>query len=164
MRDIRSRLLPSSLKQNGMFLTISETPVKNNSPEKTAIIQRNIIVFLRIDLQVYPRLRCEGLCLGFWGWGFVKSLLPPAAAKYSFVRHIIFMISLREIMKMMCLTKYNSARSAVKRLLTQPQPQNACKFNIKFHRSEQRYFAKQSHYKECFTAAGWKMRNYLRNM
>ena len=52
--------------------------------------------------------------------GCVKSLLPPSAAKYYFERHVIFMISLREIMKMTCLSKDNSARSAVKTLFTQP--------------------------------------------
>ena len=54
------------------------------------------------------------------GGGCVKSLLPPSAAEYSFVRHIIFTISRSEIVKMMCLTKYNLARSAVKTLFTQP--------------------------------------------
>ena len=54
-------------------------------------------------------------------WGCVKSLLPPAAAEYSFERHMIFMISLREIMKIMCLSKYNLARSAMKILLHNPQ-------------------------------------------
>jgi hypothetical protein len=49
-------------------------------------------------------------------WGFFKSILPPAAAEYCFERHIIFEISLREISKMMCLSKYNLARSAIKRL------------------------------------------------
>ena len=53
--------------------------------------------------------------------GCVKSLLPPPAAKHSFVRHVIFTISRSEIVKMTCLTKYNLARSAVKRLFTQPQ-------------------------------------------
>ena len=60
----------------------------------------------------------------FIWWGCAKSLSPPAAAKYYFVRHIIFLISLREIRKMMCLTKHNSARSAMKRLFTQPQTFN----------------------------------------
>jgi hypothetical protein len=44
--------------------------------------------------------------------GCVKRFLPPAAAKYCFDRHIIFEISLREISKMMCLSKYNLALSA----------------------------------------------------
>ena len=52
--------------------------------------------------------------------GCVKSLLPPAAAEYYFERHVIFMISRSEIMKMTCLSKHNSARSAVKNLFTQP--------------------------------------------
>jgi len=47
--------------------------------------------------------------------------LPPAAAKYYFERPIIFEISLREISKMMGLSKDNLARSAVKSLFTQPQ-------------------------------------------
>jgi hypothetical protein len=42
----------------------------------------------------------------------VKSLSPPQAAEYSFVSHIIFMISRSEIMKMMWLTKHNSALRA----------------------------------------------------
>ena len=42
-------------------------------------------------------------------------------AKLCFVRHIIFMISLREIMKMMCLTKEYSAAEGGKILFTQPQ-------------------------------------------
>jgi hypothetical protein len=52
--------------------------------------------------------------------GCVKSLSPPAAAEYSSERHVIFTISLREIVKMTCLSKHNSARSAVKNLFTQP--------------------------------------------
>jgi hypothetical protein len=46
--------------------------------------------------------------------------MPPTAAKYYFERHIIFEISLREISKMMCLSKDNLARSALKNLFTQP--------------------------------------------
>jgi hypothetical protein len=52
--------------------------------------------------------------------GCVKNNLPPSAAKYYFERHIIFEISLREISKMMCLSKDNLARSAMKNLFTQP--------------------------------------------
>jgi hypothetical protein len=52
-------------------------------------------------------------------WDCVKSLLPPAAAEYSSERHVIFTISLREIVKMTCLSKHHSARSAVKKLFTQ---------------------------------------------
>jgi hypothetical protein len=48
-------------------------------------------------------------------------LLPPSAADYYFERHIIFEISRSEISKMMCLLKDYLARSAVKRLFTQPQ-------------------------------------------
>ena len=47
-------------------------------------------------------------------------LLPPSAVEYSFERHIIFMISRSEIMKMMCLSKYNSARSAKLRQMSRP--------------------------------------------
>jgi hypothetical protein len=54
-------------------------------------------------------------------WGCVKSHLPPAAAEYYFERHIIFEISLREISKMMCLSKDNLARSAIKIFFTQLQ-------------------------------------------
>jgi hypothetical protein len=50
----------------------------------------------------------------------VKRFLPPAAAIHYFERHIIFEISRREISKMMCLLKDYWARSAVKRLFTQP--------------------------------------------
>ena len=53
--------------------------------------------------------------------GCVSNILPPAAAKYYFERHFILTISLREIVKMKCLSKHNSARSAVKNLFTQPQ-------------------------------------------
>jgi hypothetical protein len=60
--------------------------------------------------------------------GCVKRFLPPAAAEYSFERHVIFTILLREIVKMTCLSKHNLPRSAVKNLFTQPR------FNIKFCR------------------------------
>ncbi|MFZ4426182.1 MAG: hypothetical protein ACOYOO_03410 [Saprospiraceae bacterium] len=50
-------------------------------------------------------------------------ILPPSAAEYSSERHVIFTISLREIVKMTCLSKYYSARSAVKNLFTQLQLQ-----------------------------------------
>ena len=40
-------------------------------------------------------------------------------AKLSFARHIIFEISLREISKMMCLSKEYSAAAGGKRLFTQ---------------------------------------------
>jgi hypothetical protein len=56
--------------------------------------------------------------------GCVKSLLPPSAAEHFFVRHVIFTISLCEIVKMTCLTKYNLARSAEKILFTQPRTPN----------------------------------------
>ena len=42
-------------------------------------------------------------------------------AKLYFDRHIIFEISLREISKMMCLSKYYSAAEGGKRHFTQPQ-------------------------------------------
>ena len=38
-----------------------------------------------------------------------EPILPPQAAEYYFERHVIFMISLREIMKMTCLSKDNLA-------------------------------------------------------
>ena len=72
---------------------------------------------LRAELLLFSRSLPQEIII----WGYVKSLLPPAAAKDYFVRHIIFMISRSEIMKMMCLTKHNSARSAVKNLFTQPR-------------------------------------------
>jgi hypothetical protein len=50
----------------------------------------------------------------------VKNFLPPAAAEFSLLRHIIFEISLREISKMMCLSKDNLARSAKKTFYTTP--------------------------------------------
>jgi hypothetical protein len=46
--------------------------------------------------------------------------LPPAAAEYSSERRVIFTISRSEIVKTTRLSKYNSARSAVKNLFTQP--------------------------------------------
>jgi hypothetical protein len=46
--------------------------------------------------------------------------LPPSAAEYSSERHVIFTISRSEIVKMTCLSKHHSARSAVKNLFTQP--------------------------------------------
>ena len=52
--------------------------------------------------------------------GCVKSLLPPVAAEYYFERHVISTISRSEIVEMTCLSKHNSARSAVKNLFTQP--------------------------------------------
>ena len=50
-------------------------------------------------------------------------ILPPAAAKYYFERHIIFEISLREISKMMCLW------GCVKRFL----PPSAAEFSFERH-------------------------------
>jgi hypothetical protein len=44
--------------------------------------------------------------------------LPPSAAEYSFGSDIIFVISLREITKMMSLPKYNLAQSAKNILFT----------------------------------------------
>ena len=71
----------------------------HTSRDNLAIIEKKLFA------QPNSRLRC------------VKSLLPPAAAEYYFERHIIFEISLREISKMMCLSKDNLARSAVKTFL-----------------------------------------------
>ena len=53
-------------------------------------------------------------------WGCVKSLLPPAAAKYSLDRDIFFLILLRKIRKKMSPSKFNLVRSANKNLFTQP--------------------------------------------
>ena len=53
--------------------------------------------------------------------GGVKSLLPPQAAEYCFDIHIIFEILQSKISKMMCISKYNLAGSAMKRLFTQSQ-------------------------------------------
>jgi len=50
--------------------------------------------------------------------GCVKSILPPAAAKFYFERHIIFEISRSEISKMMCL----SSRGCVKGFLRRFAP------------------------------------------
>ena len=50
--------------------------------------------------------------------GCVKSILPPSAAEYYLERHVILTISLREVVKMTCLSKHNSARSAVKNLFS----------------------------------------------
>jgi hypothetical protein len=57
--------------------------------------------------QAYPGLQRE-------------SLLPPSAAKYSLDGDIFFVILLRKIRKKMSLSEYNLARSAMKRLFTQP--------------------------------------------
>jgi len=53
-----------------------------------------------------------------WDAHWVKSLLPPAAARDYFERRVILTISLREIVKMTRLSKHNSAQSAMKRLFT----------------------------------------------
>jgi hypothetical protein len=53
--------------------------------------------------------------------GYVKILLPPAAAKFSSERRVIFTISLREIVKMTRRSKYYLARSAMKIFYTTPQ-------------------------------------------
>jgi hypothetical protein len=55
-----------------------------------------------------------------FGWGLCKRFSPPTAAEFSFERHVIFTISLREIVKMTCLSKHNLARSTMKGLFTQP--------------------------------------------
>ena len=51
----------------------------------------------------------------FFQRGCVKTILPPTAAEYYFERHVILTISRSEIVKMTCLSKHNSARSAVKK-------------------------------------------------
>jgi hypothetical protein len=53
--------------------------------------------------------------------GVSKKFLPPAAAEYSFEIHVILTISQSEIVKMTCISKHHSARSAVKNLFTQLQ-------------------------------------------
>jgi hypothetical protein len=63
-------------------------------------VQKSLFIALR------AKLYFKRLC---------KSLLPPTAAEYSFERHVIFAISRSEIAKMTCLSKHNSARSAVKK-------------------------------------------------
>jgi len=55
-------------------------------------------------------------------WGCIKSILPPAAAKFSLDGDIFFLISQSEIRKKMSPSKFNLARSAEKRLFTQPLP------------------------------------------
>ncbi|MFZ4428132.1 MAG: hypothetical protein ACOYOO_13315, partial [Saprospiraceae bacterium] len=52
--------------------------------------------------------------------GCAKRFSPPAAAEYSSERHVIFTISRSEIVKMTCLSKHHSARSAAKRPFAQP--------------------------------------------
>ena len=53
-------------------------------------------------------------------WGCVKSFLPPAAAKHYFETDVFLMILLRKIIKNTSVSNFNLARSAVKRLFTQP--------------------------------------------
>jgi hypothetical protein len=48
--------------------------------------------------------------------------LPPAAAEYYLERHVISTISRSEIVEMTCLSKHNSARSAVKTFLHNLHP------------------------------------------
>ena len=50
----------------------------------------------------------------------MKSIFTALRAELYFVRHIIFTISLREIVKIMCLTKEYSAAAGGKNLFTQP--------------------------------------------
>jgi hypothetical protein len=47
--------------------------------------------------------------------------LPPAAAEYYFEIDVFFMILLCKIMKNTSVSNFNLARSALKRLFTQPQ-------------------------------------------
>ena len=61
---------------------------------------------------------------------WIKGILPPSAAEYYFERHVILTISLSEIVKMTCLSKHNSAQSAVKNLFTQPQQENLHKLSL----------------------------------
>jgi len=81
-------------------------------------------MFIKEKMEVKQYLFTGGVCgfaaKDFLGRGCVKSLLPPSAAEYSSERHVICAISLRVIAQMTCLSKHNSARSAVKNLFTQP--------------------------------------------
>ncbi|MEY4135802.1 MAG: hypothetical protein RL386_2152 [Bacteroidota bacterium] len=52
--------------------------------------------------------------------GGVKSLFVALRAELCFERHVIFTISLREIVKMTCLSKEYSAAEGGIRLFTQP--------------------------------------------
>ncbi|MEY4133956.1 MAG: hypothetical protein RL386_306, partial [Bacteroidota bacterium] len=60
--------------------------------------------------------------------GCVKRFFTALRAKLCFERHVIFTISLREIVKMTCLSEEYSAAAGGKNLFTQPR------FNIKFRR------------------------------
>jgi hypothetical protein len=50
----------------------------------------------------------------------MKSLLPPSATEYASERHVIFTISLRQIMKNTSASNLDLVRSAVKNLLHNP--------------------------------------------
>ena len=52
--------------------------------------------------------------------GCVKRFLPPSAVEYCFETDVFFMILLRKIMKNTSVSNLNLARSAEKRLFTQP--------------------------------------------
>ena len=54
-------------------------------------------------------------------------------AELYFVRHIIFTISLREIVKMMCLTKEYSAAEGGRRLLYNPSKESSGLCEKYFH-------------------------------
>jgi hypothetical protein len=53
--------------------------------------------------------------------GCVKRLFTALRAEFYFERHVIFTISLREIVKMTCRSEEYSAAAGGKRLFTQPQ-------------------------------------------
>jgi hypothetical protein len=53
-------------------------------------------------------------------WGCVRSIFTALRAELCFSSHVIFMISLREIMKMTWLEKEYSAAEGGKNLFTQP--------------------------------------------
>ncbi|MFZ4427226.1 MAG: hypothetical protein ACOYOO_08715, partial [Saprospiraceae bacterium] len=53
--------------------------------------------------------------------GCVKRFFTALRAKLCFDRHVIFTISLREIVKMTCLSEEYSAAAGGKNLFTQPQ-------------------------------------------
>ncbi|MFZ4428374.1 MAG: hypothetical protein ACOYOO_14545, partial [Saprospiraceae bacterium] len=52
--------------------------------------------------------------------GCVKRFFTALRAELYFERHVIFTISLREIVKMTCRSEENSAAAGGKRLFTQP--------------------------------------------
>jgi hypothetical protein len=112
------------------FRRITQQPV-----QISVNINNAIFLYLTLLNKYFQFIKQRGCVKGllpptaakdFLNGGCVKRFLPPAAAEYYFKRHVILTISLREIVKMTCLSKYHSARSAVKNLFTQPP----FKFNL----------------------------------